>query len=100
AHTPLSTLSLHDALPISDSELYPVPHPRLDRHVSAIDRSALVRNTILHFSGAPALPDDSPRVRRGGPGGRSRKLADLVADSDARSEEHTSELQSRSDLVC
>src|SRR3712207_8892184 len=42
-----------------------------------------------------------PRRECGGPLGRSaRRTGGLVAGADARSEEHTSELQSRQYLVC
>src|SRR5690348_17990184 len=65
------TLSLHDALPISLAESAPaVPFLR------------------------PVAPG---RERRAGPRG-SRRRADVRAD--ARSEEHTSELQSPVHLVC
>src|SRR3712207_791871 len=87
ATTEIYTLSLHDALPISR------PDPR---HVPALpDR--------------PARPCWSPcatyRVRA--LHGRARSLAPRRADghhagttNDSRSEEHTSELQSRQYLVC
>src|SRR5204862_7911581 len=67
APTEISTLSLHDALPIS--------------------RSAS-RQTMRHPRAHRRRPGPPPRsVRRAGP-------------SSIRSEEHTSELQSRRELVC
>src|SRR5437868_11550790 len=60
----LSTLSLHDALPIS-----PLGPPR--------------RTASRHARGT----NSSPRLRR-------------ICSTRMRSEEHTSELQSRFDLVC
>src|SRR5260370_26168744 len=61
ATTEIYTLSLHDALPISQ-------------------------------------PSDGPRPGRPGPGARRRPLP--LAHAPARSEEHTSELQSHLNLVC
>src|SRR2546421_1713856 len=72
ATTEIYTLSLHDALPISE---YPVPHSP-SGHIAA--RSAPAGKQT-HSRDAPERPWQAARKR---------------------SEEHTSELQSRSDLVC
>src|SRR5690349_25036328 len=83
ATTKIYTLSLHDALPISGEAV----GIRLDDH------------------GAAAVP----REDRGVDEERPRRRQDLVVqagdhprarDHVVRSEEHTSELQSRRDLVC
>src|SRR2546421_2121674 len=71
ATTEIYTLSLHDALPIS---AVPLQVRRLGCLAAALPR---------HF----AARARSSAIRR-------------VAHSRDRSEEHTSELQSRSDLVC
>src|SRR2546428_6865739 len=71
ATTEIYTLSLHDALPIC----------------GLLPRRGTQRGR--HRDGACARPDRAA-------GGQARQLRDPVA----RSEEHTSELQSRSDLVC
>src|SRR5206468_12966753 len=83
APTEIYTLSLHDALPICAGE--GVPHPDA-RHPGLLDPARLHaaarrrhRDDVLHERGDPL------------PAGGERLL---------RSEEHTSELQSRSDLVC
>src|SRR2546429_3834823 len=79
ATTEIYTLSLHDALPISR---------RLGAHR------------------APRAPERGratvPRVgaARGRPGVRGEPGADRAGSSNSRSEEHTSELQSRLHLVC
>src|SRR5438445_4138323 len=81
-HTPpttLSTLSLHDALPISS---IPPNHP--ERQSSETRWSACRRSS---WRPAHSQPGSSP-------------LAQAVLDLSARSEEHTSELQSRQYLVC
>src|SRR5699024_12240946 len=82
APTPPSTLSLHDALPISVTEPLPV--------VDAVRRSL-------------EIDEQAP-----GAAGRSRVVLTLTTniaraparERCSRSEEHTSELQSRFDLVC
>src|SRR5204862_1836952 len=85
APTQIYTLSLHDALPI-----YPTSHPR--------GRPAGLRHRAGH------------RRRQRGAGGRAGQSAPGRAaavcgaasrgNPARRSEEHTSELQSRRDLVC
>src|SRR5206468_11733767 len=79
------TLSLHDALPISSWH----SEARLFQHPNDI-RASLQKTLAL-------LCLDEPRdalAHFGVVGGA------ILAGSLARSEEHTSELQSRSDLVC
>src|SRR2546421_3463872 len=71
ATTEIYTLSLHDALPIWSFKR----------------RKGCNRRVIRVFIVAA-----SPLIRAG--------LQSMLADSRVRSEEHTSELQSRSDLVC
>src|SRR3712207_8190441 len=81
ATTEIYTLSLHDALPISRSgEVRPrrLRPGRRHRPAGAAGHGRGPR--LLHADGA--RPDGGPRFRR------------------ARSEEHTSELQSRQYLVC
>src|SRR5690606_42148185 len=71
--TPASyTLSLHDALPISGAHQDGLAHLRLDRVIVRRARMGLPRCRLLE----PGL------------------------DRAGRSEEHTSELQSRENLVC
>src|SRR2546429_4768645 len=82
ATTEIYTLSLHDALPISEVQLARDRQRLLDQQ--AVDRKA-VRPGLGGHEGLPQellgrLPD--------------------VDDARARSEEHTSELQSRLHLVC
>src|SRR5206468_5486000 len=80
----ISTLSLHDALPISAAVRVGIKRLREVGELSLVE---------VAFGGGPAVV---------GAGGADvdlfpAALADVV---DMRSEEHTSELQSRSDLVC
>src|SRR2546430_16485677 len=72
ATTEIYTLSLHDALPIFKDEF-------LERGVAAIDRS------LQRDVDKGRLKEDEKRATLGRP---------------LRSEEHTSELQSQSNLVC
>src|SRR5690606_40002995 len=95
AHTQISALSLHDALPIFGLGF------RLDRVVAVVDRrrAAVVRRSrqdrSLRFvlDGVVAGVDRRLTAARG----RSGITAGLGL---VRSEEHTSELQSRENLVC
>src|SRR5207302_5190890 len=86
--TQSSSLSLHDALPISWAR--PTPAPRIRR-----------RWRWWHDLARLAA---APRLRAGGgrrAGSRRRGARrPEVRDGDGRSEEHTSELQSRENLVC
>src|SRR5436190_18535131 len=77
ASTRISTLSLHDALPIS--------------------RAALV---VVSEPGRPGADDRGGRLRAGPAAPPRLHAARLGTAAAARSEEHTSELQSHSDLVC
>src|SRR5206468_12942176 len=85
--TAIYTLSLHDALPIWQERSVPVPeHLEVRRPRGVCQRARAARQRA-----------DSER-------GQVRELARLREPRGAvepeRSEEHTSELQSRSDLVC
>src|SRR2546430_17025033 len=73
ATTEIYTLSLHDALPISTTAI-----PRSTRRVSSASR---LRSSRLRPS-------------------RNSAYKRLLPPSSERSEEHTSELQSQSNLVC
>src|SRR5207248_11224587 len=93
--TPLSTLSLHDALPISlhvlgchagtpVGDLQERACARGHAPIAYLDAlSEVVLRGVLQCVVAQ-IPDDQPQLVR----------------IDARSEEHTSELQSPYDLVC
>src|SRR5207247_10349243 len=90
--TPTPPLSLHDALPIylvADEQIGPRGKRPCDRHALALPARELHRKAVAE------------------PGGQLHpleQLADLPLGvrprEPARSEEHTSELQSRVDLVC
>src|SRR5207249_11093175 len=99
ATTPLHALSLHDALPISSrsalASLRPAPSSGRLRTRVAVRLRLLVRLSQgpHHVGSLVVQPLQAPRLA---PGERVRG-EDRKAD---RSEEHTSELQSRFDLVC
>src|SRR5207302_6003266 len=98
--TQYTTLSLHDALPIFAAQ--------------ALDRAGIVLNyNAVPFD--PRKPFDPSGLRIGTPAITSRgmktdvmvRLAEWIdrvvsapSDEAVRSEEHTSELQSRENLVC
>src|SRR5438034_6654963 len=75
ATTEIYTLSLHDALPIST--IAPTANESSNRNVTKIK--------------TPRIPS---------PSATSELLANSPPTKSSRSEEHTSELQSHSDLVC
>src|SRR5688572_32336556 len=77
ATTEIYTLSLHDALPIS----------------SDVARSGAATRTRINSAPSTLRISTPPRLWR--PGGEG-----CYARASARSEEHTSELQSQSNLVC
>src|SRR5699024_12819086 len=97
ANTDVYTLSLHDALPISEKNIQTVKN-----FFAAIGRGdresllALVAEDIEWIIPGEDWPLAGTRHGHAG-------LADLVmtaSETMERSEEHTSELQSRFDLVC
>src|SRR3712207_9591447 len=83
ATTEIYTLSLHDALPISSRSRTVLP-----RHPSTVSMSM-----------ASGYPERHGRAAHH-PAGPSRPDRDHRSGGAARSEEHTSELQSRQYLVC
>src|SRR5690606_42165143 len=93
----LPPLSLHDALPIC------LPAGRGDRQQvrPLVGRIAIAVRQPGALQGGE-LPADRGEVQREGGGqvGRARWPVVVEAAEHARSEEHTSELQSRENLVC
>src|SRR5690606_39678677 len=76
------TLSLHDALPISRYDL----SPERPKPLSAFGATSALTFCIDGLSKSAGLPQV--------------KLSWLAVSGPGRSEEHTSELQSRENLVC
>src|SRR5207302_6802747 len=96
ACAPLSTLSLHDALPISnDIAAFVGLNDSSSLSVSDITDAAAtnLQSGNNRFTGRQA----STATSGDGVGGQ---VLGVVAAGAARSEEHTSELQSRENLVC
>src|SRR5205085_10265229 len=91
------TLSLHDALPISRISMEPVELTDIDlvalaRRVTAEHvPMALKAGGEIGFTG----PDAPVWIR-----GSEPAIAVALSNLNRRSEEHTSELQSQSNLVC
>src|SRR3712207_8382582 len=82
ATTEIYTLSLHDALPISNVSVY------VHGNSAAADRTV----APIQQGGTPPA---SPFVQYG-----NIKISNVNSSAPLRSEEHTSELQSRQYLVC
>src|SRR5204863_10201488 len=87
APTEIYTLSLHDALPISMDEVF-------DERRDIGPTFAQGRH--LHWEHVEPIEE----VRAEGAVGDGRLQISIRCGNHARSEEHTSELQSRRDLVC
>src|SRR5690606_40966389 len=89
----ISPLSLHDALPICLAPRLRAFAPQAARHALASEPAAWR---------APLAPQararSAPLATEDGAGGRARDQRAPLRG--ARSEEHTSELQSRENLVC
>src|SRR2546427_4960683 len=84
ATTEIYTLSLHDALPISSTFAAPSSNATLMRRTWLLSRTTLSATNVLN-PGCVAVNRYAPRCR---------------STISKRSEEHTSELQSQSNLVC
>ena len=73
-------------------------------HVVPLDHSKPDGQTITVFSRELAAPDGRDRpyliFQQGGPGGEATRPTAPPSGWQKRSEEHTSELQSQSNLVC
>src|SRR5205085_4940635 len=90
----LYTLSLHDALPICPSALSSGKPPL---HLSCRALSEDARASSEASSARSASARSRPGPLKKGSGGKSVMMSERKRD---RSEEHTSELQSQSNLVC
>src|SRR5206468_7956778 len=98
--TILYTLSLHDALPIylcRETEVERMVLPRADHGVRPLRLSRVGRLPIRN-NPAPMLDRDNLHVHADILRGASPHVLYAHGDPGTRSEEHTSELQSRSDL--
>src|SRR5207249_10136941 len=98
APTATSTLSLHDALPIWKRQL-PAQTPMLLPVGEIENRPQIMRNTLFLNRGDGCYAEIA---NFGGLEASEWSWQPLFidVDLDGRSEEHTSELQSRFDLVC
>src|SRR5699024_12235025 len=91
-----STLSLHDALPISEPESKPEPFDLPPK----FDKSAIFKEIAgLVVSGKWTPQIRSALVERF-EGAGIKYPEPLISGGLIRSEEHTSEIQSRFDIVC
>src|SRR5690606_40895739 len=95
---PSSTLSLHDALPISAVQ------QDFSRQAGSRPRRARRAQRELSSSAATTSPVASP-IQMPSPSSGVKKPSQIAVPSPGiqyanRSEEHTSELQSRENLVC
>src|SRR5207253_10158526 len=95
--TPFSTLSLHDALPISGSALASRDIGRPVRSRRLLFSSSYPCLAARKIGRSDWLPRNTASQRPRSPAPRAERRR---PDDVARSEEHTSELQSRGHLVC
>src|SRR5206468_8336165 len=91
-NTDIYTLSLHDALPICWAEFGDIYH-RLRK-----GRTLDIQKNMPHRLSCNSKKHDLVIIEI--QTGSKVEESDIIRLSDDRSEEHTSELQSRSDLVC
>src|SRR5205085_12334043 len=92
--TEIYTLSLHDALPISaETRFGRGTRDRTPRHVLSCDRAS--RRLLLAVRGPRHQRRPAQELHL-----LSHDLGAVALLDHARSEEHTSELQSQSNLVC
>src|SRR5690606_41813519 len=84
------TLSLHDALPISGR----------GRGVPLLTPRGLARRCLGRQDAGDKLHGGPSGKVAGAAGGGGPRGVQVVRERSARSEEHTSELQSRENLVC
>src|SRR5690606_41201992 len=89
--TAIHTLSLHDALPISPSTVTVTSVPSVTPVIIIVPVATLLG------SSPPTIPLSALTLYEAVPPPAKLTVADNV---NARSEEHTSELQSRENLVC
>src|SRR5207249_9900701 len=95
----ISLLSLHDALPILRCRsLVPWSLRRVRHGASAIARDKIGAAIVRHhnFTGDGMFTASLPSFLNA----TCQRILLVEAGNDYRSEEHTSELQSRFDLVC
>src|SRR5207249_7094076 len=95
-----SILSLHDALPIYSFSLFARFESKLEQYRGNLERSAVelakdwrTDRILRRLEAMLIVLDKGSTFLLSGNG-------DLIEPDDGRSEEHTSELQSRFDLVC
>src|SRR2546422_1938177 len=97
ATTEIYTLSLHDALPISHD---PYQGGETGDGDGAGDTAAERLDGVCHRLHGARRRQDHPVAAPAPVGGRGHRLRGGEEHARARSEEHTSELQSRLHLVC
>src|SRR5690606_40225429 len=85
------TLSLHDALPILVGS---------DATALAVSRALRERGFLVVAIRPPTVPDGSARLRITFSAAHELEDVKRLLETFSRSEEHTSELQSRENLVC
>src|SRR5690606_41784783 len=98
--TPISTLSLHDALPISQKA--GVAPREADAFIAACRKTyGLTIEGLMCIppEAEPAGPHFALLARIAARNGLAKLSMGMSADYETRAEEHTSELQSRENLV-
>src|SRR5690606_41932217 len=93
------TLSLHDALPIS-ARTAALPAGRHTVASRELDPSSSTRPSDVLRTDGPVVSENTNAVRDVDARARLFRQSDIGDAVDERSEEHTSALQSRENLVC
>src|SRR2546430_4797916 len=75
------------------------PHVTLDKYPTVVSRNQLVRFLADHKLGVSGYAADFTSVNPVAPGNKQKYLDLFQRNAEMRSEEHTSELQSQSNLV-
>src|SRR5690606_41020629 len=96
----LLAISLHDALPICAWDIASRSAIGMPSEIEVDTTTSASRTAAIGAEVGPRNRNAAPRRKRSRCAMHARAYASLPGDTGPRSEEHTSELQSRENLVC